>query len=93
MISIILVILVNLLREERYSVANEEMCNVHRQRVIDAALAQFLVDRLVMHYVDIIVSKGEKNINRMCYCLYLYQNSKIKHFLYEYINYLFISNI
>lgn len=62
MISIILVVLVNLLGKERYSIANEEMRDVHGQRVVDATLAQLPINRFVVHYVDIVVSEEEEVI-------------------------------
>ena len=55
MISIIVVILVHLLGEQRDGVPDEEMRDVQRQRVVDAALAQAPVQRLVVHYVDVVV--------------------------------------
>lgn len=57
MIGVILVVLVDLLREERHSIANEEVGDVQRQRVVDAALAQPPVDRRVVHYRNVVVSE------------------------------------
>lgn len=54
-VGIVLVVLVDFLGEERDGVADEEVRDVHGQRVVDAALAQPPVDRCVVHDRYIVV--------------------------------------
>lgn len=54
-VGIVLVVLVDFLGEERDGVADEEVRDVHGQRVVDAALAQPPVDRRVVHDRYIVI--------------------------------------
>lgn len=61
-ISIIAVVLIHLLGEERDGVADEEVCHVHRQGMVDAAFTQPPVDRRVVHYWNVVIPIWKTNI-------------------------------
>lgn len=75
MISIILVILVDLLREQGDSVADEQVRHVQSEWVVDAALAQSTVYGGVVDYRNVIES-GNK---RFCCIGFIYKNIVAKY--------------
>lgn len=62
MIGVFLIVLMDLLAEKRHRITDEQMGDVLRQQMINIAIAQFLVNVLVIRQRHIIVSaSGNKS--------------------------------
>lgn len=72
MIGVLFVILVDLLAEQGNRIANEQMCNVLGQKMIDTSLPHLIVCILIDHQWDVIIPeriikkiRGEHSLLRL----------------------------
>lgn len=82
-IGVVVVILVDLLREEWDGVPDEQVRDVQRQRVVDAAFTQAPVQVLVVHYRDIVIPDWYRQLLK-----YTAQQENLHQYVFFFVGYL-----